>query len=75
MGRSAGQLDRAALSAKLDSWAGEFADCMPSNERVQQLIFEEKVLDLADFMAVYEAPVDTQMKSATVWPPDRHLLY
>lgn len=75
LGKRLGALGRAELGKALDDWSSAFGDSMPSNERVSQLIFEERVMDLAEFMAVYEAPVDTQMQSQLIWPMDRPLLY
>ena len=75
LGKSLGGLGRSELSAKLDDWSTAFGDCMPSNERVSQLVFEDRVMDLAEFMAIYEAPVDTQMPSQLVWPLERPLFY
>lgn len=75
LGRAFGDKGRPEIGAALDKWSTTFSDFMPSNERVQQLAFEESVLDLSEFMAVYEAPIDMQMRSAIVWPADKPLLY
>lgn len=75
IGRSVGKLSRPELSAALDSWSTSFEDCMPSNERVSQLVFEDLVLDLAEFMVVYEAPVTPSTSSASVSPAGKPLLY
>ena len=104
LGRAFGNKGRPEIGAALDKWSTTFSDFMPSNERVQQLAFEEsvrrydshrhgtrarssgcgtqdppprraQVLDLSEFMAVYEAPIDMQMRSAIVWPADKPLLY
>ena len=34
-----------------------------------------QVLDLSEFMSVYEAPIDLKMSSASVWPANKPLLY
>ena len=75
LGRAVGDKPRPAIGAALDKWSTDFSDFMPSNERVNQLTFEDTVLDLSDFMSVYEAPVDLKMSSASVWPADKPLLY
>jgi hypothetical protein len=75
LGRAVGDKARPAIGAALDKWSTDFSDFMPSNERVNQLTFEDTVLDLSEFMSVYEAPVDLKMSSASVWPADKPLLY
>ena len=75
LGKALCSLSRDEANAKLDAWSTAFADFMPSNERVNQLTFEDTVLDLSEFMSVYEAPVDLKMSSASVWPADKPLLY
>lgn len=75
LGRAVGDKARPAIGAALDKWSTDFSDFMPSNERVNQLAFEDTVLDLSEFMSVYEAPVDLKMSSASVWPADKPLLY
>ena len=34
-----------------------------------------QVLDLGEFMSIYEVPVDLKMSSASVWPANKPLLY
>ena len=75
LGRAFGDKGRPAIGAALDRWEKDFSDFMPSNERVNQLTFEETVLDLSEFMSVYEAPIDLKMSSASVWPANKPLLY
>ena len=48
---------------------------MPSNERVQQIIDNEDVPSLSDFLAVYDAKANVELKSARVWPPDAPMRY
>ena len=52
----------------LDSWEGHFADCMPSNERVTQVLDLHEVPTLADFLAIYDTPVNVVLQ---VRPPNR----
>jgi len=75
LGRAVGDKSRPEIGAALDKWSTDFSDFMPSNERVNQLTFEETVLDLSEFMSVYEAPIDLKMSSASVWPANKPLLY
>ena len=48
---------------------------MPSNERVQQIIDNEDVPSLSDFLSVYDAKANVELTSARVWPPDAPMRY
>ena len=71
---AAGATEGGAKS-QLGAWESHFADCMPSNERVAQLMELEGVPSLGEFVAVYEAPVDIEMEADSIWPPERAVLY
>ena len=43
LGRAVGSKSLPEISASLDKWSSNFADFMPSNERVSQLAFEDMV--------------------------------
>ena len=76
VGKVVGAMERAAAAATLDNWSTEFgADVVPSNERVQQIIDNEDVPSLSDFLAVYDAKANVELKSARVWPPDAPMRY
>lgn len=76
VGKVVGAMERAAAAATLDNWSAEFgADVVPSNERVQQIIDNEDVPSLSDFLSVYDAKANVELKSARVWPPDAPMRY
>ena len=61
--------------ALLDSWETHFRSSMVSNERVGQLLDVDGVPSLADFLEIFESPVEVQMASDRVWPPEGHAVY
>ena len=76
VGKVVGAMERAAAAATLDNWSTEFgADVVPSNERVQQIIDNEDVPSLSDFLSVYDAKANVELTSARVWPPDAPMRY
>ena len=76
VGKVVGAMERAAAAATLDNWSAEFgADVVPSNERVQQIIDNEDVPSLSDFLSIYDAKANVELKSARVWPPDAPMRY
>jgi hypothetical protein len=59
-----------ASAAKLvASWEKHFADFMPSNERLAQLHELEGLPSLAEFLDIFESPVDVVVQSEEIWPP------
>ena len=65
-----------ASAAKLvASWEKHFADFMPSNERLAQLHELEGLPSLAEFLDIFESPVDVVVQSEEIWPPERPVVY
>ena len=48
---------------------------MPSNERLAQLFELEGLPTLADFLDIFESPVEVIMELDTTWPPERPQVY
>ena len=69
-----GQTPSSRLAA-LDGWESFFSDSMPSNERVGQLLEISEIPTLADFMRIFEAPIEVEMMADRVWPPERPTVY
>ena len=60
----------------IQGWETHFADCMPSNERIAQLLEPEHGLPtISDFLSIFESPVDVRMESESIWPPERAIVY
>ena len=67
---------RPLAAQKLDAWNPQFADFIPSNERVSQILEqEEQVPPLSEFITIFEAPTDLALSEDKVWPPNRPLVY
>ena len=75
LGKALCSLSRAEANAKLDAWSTSFADFMPSNERVEQLLDLGEIMSLPEFIEIYEAPSVTHLTEDKVWPPNRPLVY
>ena len=41
----------------------------------RQVLELEEIPTLADFMAIFDAPVDIVMEADRVWPPERAMVY
>ena len=65
----------ASAGAMIDSWEANFSEFMPSNERVAQVMDLEGVPTLDDFLRIYESPVEIEMESDFIWPPERAAVY
>jgi hypothetical protein len=48
---------------------------MPSNERLAQLHELEGLPSLAEFLDIFESPVDVVVQSEDIWPPERPVVY
>ena len=55
--------------------SSNFADSMPSNERVDQLLDIPELPSLDAFLGIFDTPVDIIMESERVWPPERQQPY
>ncbi len=75
LGKALCSLSRDEANAKLDAWSTAFADFMPSNERVEQLLEMSEIMSLSEFVAIYQAPSVMTLTEEKVWPMNRPLVY
>jgi len=73
MGKGVGEMSAPELQ-KIDHWDSHFPD-IPSNERVGQVLEMDEIPTLADFMGIFDSPVDIVMEADRVWPPERAMVY
>ena len=66
--------NQAAAGALVEDWQTHFPD-MVSDERVGQLLDQEGLPSLDDFLEIYDSPVDIIMEGDTIWPPERATVY
>jgi len=68
----------AAAGKLVEAWETHFADFMVSDVRVSQLLeggAAEGVPSLADFLGIFEMPVEIVMGGDLIWPPERATVY
>lgn len=75
LGKVISPLSRPEAATKLAAWNPTFADFIPSNERVGQLLGTDEVPRLQDFLETYVDPVGLSLSEDKVWPPDRPMVY
>jgi hypothetical protein len=68
----AGQED---LLAALDSLKQRYPHYLPSNERVMAFSQWDKLPSLAEYLDIFEAPVEFVLESNLVWPAPAPLEY
>jgi hypothetical protein len=61
-------LSQADIPAALDNLKQRFPQFLPSNERVVAFTVCEKVTSLAEYLEIYDSPVDVVLESDRVWP-------
>lgn len=59
----------------LTEWESWASDSMPSNERMGQLLELAECPSLADFLAIFEPPIEVELMGDRVWPPERPSVY
>lgn len=73
--KSSSQCSQADIPAALDNLRQRYPQYLPSNERVTALAGWDKVTSLAEFLAIYDEPVELTLESNLVWPAPAPLLY
>jgi hypothetical protein len=68
-------LPQADIPAALDNLRQRFPQFLPSNERVMAFTLCEKVTSLAEYLEIYDSPVDVEFDSDRVWPAPAPLTY
>lgn len=68
-------LPQADIPAALDNLRQRFPQFLPSNERVVALTLCDKVTSLAEFLDIFDAPLETTLESDRVWPAPPPQLY
>ena len=66
---------QADIPAALDNLRQRYSQFLPSNERVTALATWDKVTSLAEYLAIYDDPIELFQESALVWPAPSPLHY